>query len=229
MTSPMTGMEAQRDRMVSQQIAGRGIRDPQVLAAMREVPREAFVADNYREFAYDDGPLPILEGQTISQPYVVALMIELLKLQYTHRVLEIGTGSGYAAAVLSRIASEVFSVERVASLVDYAENNIEALGYDNVWVLHGDGTLGWPEHSRYDAIIVAAGGPSVPEALRDQLAIGGRIIMPVGREQRSQRLVQVVRESEQDFEEKKLSYVRFVPLIGKQGWKKEKRRWTDFF
>ena len=225
----MTGMETQRDRMVDQQIAGRGIHDPLVLAAMREVPREAFVAENYSEFAYDDGPLPILEGQTISQPYVVALMIELLKLQPSDRVLEIGTGSGYAAAILSRIASEVYSVERVASLVDYAQNNIDALGYGNVWVLHGDGTLGWSEHSPYDAIIVAAGGPSVPKALRDQLAIGGRIIMPVGREQRSQRLVQVVRESELDFEEKKLSYVRFVPLIGKQGWEKEKRRWTDFF
>jgi protein-L-isoaspartate(D-aspartate) O-methyltransferase len=222
-------MDIQRDRMVSQQIAGRGIHDPLVLAAMRDVPREAFVAENYGEFAYDDGPLPILEGQTISQPYVVALMIELLKLQHSDRVLEIGTGSGYAAAILSRIASEVYTVERVASLVDYARNNIEALGYGNVWVLHGDGTLGWPEHSPYDAIIVAAGGPSVPKALKDQLSIGGRIIMPVGREQRSQRLVQVVRESEQDFEEKKLSYVRFVPLIGKQGWEKEKRRWTDFF
>jgi len=229
MTTPEPGMAKEREKMVARQIEGRGIRDPAVLAAMGMVPREAFVDERYRDYAYDDGPLPILEGQTISQPYVVALMIELLHLQHKDRVLEIGTGSGYAAAVLSRISSEVYTVERVTSLVDFARTNIDALGYGNVSVLHGDGTLGWPEHSPYDGIIVAAGGPSVPEALRNQLAIGGRIIMPVGREQRSQRLVQVVRESEHDFEEKKLSYVRFVPLIGKQGWEKEKRRWTDFF
>ena len=229
MTDPQSGMETRRERMVDHQIEGRGIRDPLVIAAMREVPREVFVTENHRDFAYDDGPLPIMEGQTISQPYVVALMIELLKLQPSDRVLEIGTGSGYAAAVLSRIAAEVYTVERVSGLVDYAQAKIEVLGYENVWVRHGDGTLGWPEHAPYQAIIVAAGGPNVPQALKEQLDVGGRIIIPVGREQRSQRLVQVVRRSQDKFDEKKLSHVRFVPLIGKQGWEKEKRRWTNLF
>lgn len=233
MTSPETGpdpsLESSRERMVSQQLIGRGIHDPLVIAAMRQVPREAFVDEGYRQYAYDDGPLPILEGQTISQPYVVALMIELLRLSPADKVLEIGTGSGYAAAVLSRIAAEVFTVERVSSLVKYARGKIDSLGYENVQVKKGDGTLGWPEFAPYDAIIVAAGGPSVPSALKEQLSIGGRLIIPVGREQRAQRLVQVHRVAEDNFNEKKLSHVRFVPLIGEEGWEKERRSWTDFF
>jgi protein-L-isoaspartate(D-aspartate) O-methyltransferase len=147
----------------------------------------------------------------------------------TDKVLEIGAGSGYAAAVLSRIAAEVFTVERVSSLVKYAQKNIESLGYDNIRVKQGDGTLGWPEFAPYEAIIVAAGGPSVPSALKEQLSIGGRLIIPVGGEQRAQRLVEVIKVDKGKTKEKKLSYVRFVPLIGNQGWEKERRRWTDFF
>ena len=231
-TSPDSGAEASlessRKRMVSQQLTGRGIHDPLVIAAMEEVPREAFVDEGYRQYAYDDGPLPILEGQTISQPYVVAFMIEQLRLSPMDRVLEIGTGSGYAAAVISRIAAEVYTVERVSSLVEFARKNFEYLGYSNVQVKEGDGTLGWPEFAPYEAIIVAAGGPAVPPALKEQLAVGGRLIIPVGREQRAQRLVRVNKVGADEYKEKKLSYVRFVPLIGEQAWEKERRRWTDF-
>jgi protein-L-isoaspartate(D-aspartate) O-methyltransferase len=222
-------MEQQREEMVSRQIAGRGIHDPKVLAAMREVPREAFVRQDQRDFSYDDGPLPILEGQTISQPYVVALMIQELEIGAEDRVLEIGTGSGYAAAIISRMAADVYTVERIESLVDFARQNLEALGYDNVHVQLGDGTLGWSEHAPYDAIIVAAGGPEVPESLKEQLAIGGRLIIPVGSEQRAQRLIKVTRKTEEDYELVSLSHVRFVPLIGEEGWEKEKRKWYDVF
>lgn len=229
MASPEPNMEKEREQMVARQIEGRGLRDPAILAAMREVPREAFVSERHRQFAYDDGPLPILEGQTISQPYVVALMIQMLYLKPEDRVLEIGTGSGYAAAILSRIASEVHTVERVVSLVQYAQQNLAAVGYENVHVHHGDGTLGWPEYAPYDAIIVAAGGPQIPQALKDQLAVGGRLVMPVGSEQRAQRLVRLTRLDEDEYEQETLSHVRFVPLIGEQGWEKEERRWLDLF
>jgi protein-L-isoaspartate(D-aspartate) O-methyltransferase len=229
MASPEPNMEKEREQMVARQIEGRGLRDPAILAAMREVPREAFVSERHRQFAYDDGPLPILEGQTISQPYVVALMIQMLYLKPEDRVLEIGTGSGYAAAILSRIASEVHTVERVESLVHYAQQNLAAVGYENVHVHHGDGTLGWPEYAPYDAIIVAAGGPQIPQALKDQLAVGGRLVMPVGSEQRAQRLVRLTRLDEDEYEQETLSHVRFVPLIGEQGWEKEERRWLDLF
>jgi protein-L-isoaspartate(D-aspartate) O-methyltransferase len=156
-------------------------------------------------------------------------MIQMLHLKPEDRVLEIGTGSGYAAAILSRIASEVHTVERMESLVEYASKNLAALGYDNVFVHLGDGTLGWPENAPYDAIIVAAGGPNIPPALKEQLAIGGRLVMPVGSEQRAQRLVRLTRLAENDFERENLSHVRFVPLIGEQGWEKEERRWLDLF
>jgi protein-L-isoaspartate(D-aspartate) O-methyltransferase len=229
MASPEPNMEKEREQMVARQIEGRGLRDPAILAAMREVPREAFVSERHRQFAYDDGPLPILEGQTISQPYVVALMIQMLYLKPEDRVLEIGTGSGYAAAILSRIASEVHTVERVESLVQYAQQNLAAVGYKNVHVHLGDGTLGWPEYAPYDAIIVAAGGPQIPQALKDQLAVGGRLVMPVGSEQRAQRLVRLTRLDEDEYEQETLSHVRFVPLIGEQGWEKEERRWLDLF
>jgi len=229
MASPEPNMEKEREQMVARQIEGRGLRDPAILTAMREVPREAFVSERHRQFAYDDGPLPILEGQTISQPYVVALMIQMLYLKPEDRVLEIGTGSGYAAAILSRIASEVHTVERVESLVHYAQQNLAAVGYENVHVHHGDGTLGWPEYAPYDAIIVAAGGPQIPQALKDQLAVGGRLVMPVGSEQRAQRLVRLTRLDEDEYEQETLSHVRFVPLIGEQGWEKEERRWLDLF
>jgi len=229
MASSEPSMEQQREQMVAQQIEGRGLRDPAVLAAMRAVPREAFVTDSYRQFAYDDGPLPIAEGQTISQPYVVALMIEMLRLKPQDRVLEIGTGSGYAAAILSRIAAEVHTVERIEQLVDFARQNLSGLAYENVQVHLGDGSLGWPEEAPYDGIVVAAGGPKVPEALKKQLVIGGRLVMPVGSEQRAQRLVRLMRVEENEYDQENLSHVRFVPLIGRQAWDKESRKWLDFF
>jgi protein-L-isoaspartate(D-aspartate) O-methyltransferase len=169
-----------REHMVAAQIAGRGVRDPRVLDAMRQVPREVFVGEGMEEFAYEDSPLPIAEGQTISQPYIVALMIEAAEVGPGDNVLEIGTGSGYAAAVLSRIAGHVHSIERHRPLADLARRRFERLGYDNIEVHDGDGTLGWAAAAPYDAIIVTAGGPEVPEALRRQLKIGGRMIIPIG-------------------------------------------------
>ena len=219
----------QREKMVSRQIEGRGIYDAALLSAMREVPREAFVSEKYQDFAYDDGPLPILENQTISQPYVVALMIEALGLKAGDRVLEIGTGSGYAAAVLSRVVSEVYTVERIEALVQYSRKNIASVGYDNVFVHSGDGTLGWPEHAPYQGIVVSAGGPHVPVNLKKQLAIGGHLVIPIGKEQRSQTLVRLTRVDEKKFKERKMGLVRFVPLIGEQGWEKEDNRWFGLF
>jgi protein-L-isoaspartate(D-aspartate) O-methyltransferase len=168
-------LAADRERMVNRQIAARGVRDPRVLRAMREVPREQFVAPGLEEFAYEDSPLPIAEQQTISQPYIVALMIEAAEIGQGDKVLEIGTGSGYAAAVLSRIANEVYTIERHASLAQAAASRFARLGYRNIEVRRGDGTLGWPEAAPFDAIIVTAGGPEVPETLRRQLRIGGRL------------------------------------------------------
>jgi len=204
--------------MVDRQIAGRGVRDPRVLEAMRTVPREAFVSEHLAESAYDDSPLPIGEEQTISQPYVVALMTEALEIRPEDTVLEIGAGSGYSAAILSRIAAEVYTVERHASLAREAEERLARLGYANVHILHGDGTLGWPEHAPYDAIVVAAGGPAVPPALLDQLAEGGRLVIPIGPDPRNQDLVRVRRRAEGGTVRELLGPVRFVPLIGAQGW-----------
>ena len=212
---------AQRERMVDTDIAGRGIRDPWVLHAMRTVPREAFVSRSFQESAYDDGPLPIEQGQTISQPYVVALMTEVVQPKPGNRALEIGTGSGYAAAVLSTIVSEVYTVERLGRLARTAEQRLADLGFRNVHVLHGDGTLGWVEHAPYDAIIVTAGGPKVPPALLDQLAIGGRLVMPVGLAHRLQHLVRVTRRAFDDYAQEDLEPVAFVPLVGEQGWPDE--------
>ena len=204
--------------MVEKQIASRGVADRRVLDAMRAVPREAFVPAAAAEFAYEDTPLAIEEGQTISQPYVVALMTEALQLTPRDRVLEIGAGSGYAAAVLSRVAAEVYAMERHAVLAELARRRIRELGYHNVHILHGDGTLGCAEHAPYDAIVVAAGGPSVPEALRAQLVIGGRLVIPVGATRQEQELVRVTRTGENEYEQEGLGEVRFVPLIGMQGW-----------
>jgi protein-L-isoaspartate(D-aspartate) O-methyltransferase len=214
----MVGTEAQRLAMVRGQIEARGIRDPAVLRAMREVPREAFVPPDQAEFAYHDSPLPIAAGQTISQPYIVALMAAALEIEPANRVLEIGTGSGYAAAVLSRMADEVYTIERHAELAEGAGRALESLGYDNVHVLHSDGTRGWPDHAPFDAIVVAAGGPDVPRALLDQLAIGGRLVIPVGPTPRLQELVRVTRVSEDEFAREDLGGVRFVPLVGAEGW-----------
>jgi protein-L-isoaspartate(D-aspartate) O-methyltransferase len=207
-----------RARMVERQIAARGVSDRRVLDAMRQVPREAFVAEGFEEFAYEDHPLPIEQGQTISQPYIVALMIEAAEVQPSDNVLEIGTGSGYGAAVLSRIADKVFTVERHGLLAEAGRERLARLGYRNVEVRHGDGTLGWPEAAPFDAIIVTAGGPEVPETLRGQLKTGGRLVIPIGTLGREQRLVKVVRDGEHEFHEEDLGAVMFVPLIGAHGW-----------
>jgi protein-L-isoaspartate(D-aspartate) O-methyltransferase len=207
----------QRQAMVETQLMERGILDPAVLAAMRTVPREAFVPVDWRDYAYYDGPLPIAEGQTISQPYIVALMTQELQLTPHDRVLEVGTGSGYGAAVLSCIAAHVYTVERLHPLAVAARQRLRELGFHNVQVLAGNGTLGWPEHAPYDAIVVTAEGPSIPQALQAQLALGGRLIIPVGAPKR-QSLMRVIRHSETAFEQENLGEVRFVPLIGAQGW-----------
>jgi protein-L-isoaspartate(D-aspartate) O-methyltransferase len=204
--------------MVARDIAARGVRDVRVLAAMRKVAREAFVPDSLRELAYDDTPLPIGSGQTISQPYMVAFMIEALQLNGGEKVLEIGTGSGYAAAALAEIAGDVTTIERLRPLAEQAAERLARLGYRHVHVEQGDGTSGWAEHAPYDAIVVAAGAPQVPEPLKQQLAIGGRLVIPVGADQESQQLVRVTRESATGFATEEIAGVRFVPLIGEQGW-----------
>lgn len=207
-----------RHRMVDEQIETRGIRDPAVLEAMRAVPRDRFVHETQASDAYDDRPLPIGGGQTISQPYIVAVMTQALRPGSGDRVLEIGTGSGYAAAVLSRIVAEVYTVERVKGLAESAERRLRDLGYTNVHVHHGDGSVGWPEHAPYDGIVVTAGGPDVPRSLLQQLAIGGRLVMPVGPSPRWQRLVRVIRTNRDAYERELLEEVAFVPLIGAEGW-----------
>jgi protein-L-isoaspartate(D-aspartate) O-methyltransferase len=209
--------EKARERMITAQLGRRGVRDARVLDAMAGVPREAFVSAGTEEFAYEDRPLPIGEGQTISQPYIVAAIAEAAELKPTDRVLEVGAGSGYAAAILSRLASQVFAIERHASLTEAARARCHALGYHNITLKTGDGSTGWPEEAPFDAILVAAGAPKPPEALRRQLKIGGRLIVPVG-EVDEQRLLRIRRTDEEGFQEDDLGGVRFVPLIGAQGW-----------
>jgi len=204
--------------MVEQQVASRGVGSKLVLDAMRRVPRELFVPGPLRDLAYADGPLSIGEGQTISQPYIVALMVEALCLYGGEKVLEIGTGSGYAAAVLAEIAGQVYTIERIGQLAQKAETVLEEIGYDNVQVIEGDGTLGWPQQAPYDAIVVTAGGPEIPESLKNQLKAGGRLVIPVGADMYNQELLRVTRVSESEFRSENLEYVRFVPLIGAEGW-----------
>jgi protein-L-isoaspartate(D-aspartate) O-methyltransferase len=210
-----------RELMVTNQIAARGVRSAKVLDAMRKVPREQFLPEGLKEFAYEDSPLPIEAGQTISQPYIVAFMVEGLVLQGGEKVLEIGTGSGYAAAVLAEIAGEVYTIERIEELAKSATAALATAGYDNVHVLHADGTLGWPEHAPFDGIVVTAGGPEVPESLKQQLKTGGRMVIPVGRDRAFQELQRVTRTSETEFETEYLAAVRFVPLVGAEGWNTE--------
>ena len=207
-----------RENMVDHQIAARGVRSELILDAMRTVPREHFLPPDMQEFAYEDSPLPIDADQTISQPYIVALMVEALALSGGERVLEIGAGSGYAAAVLGRIAGDVYTVERIGQLAEKAASKLAELDYSNVHVLHGDGTLGWLDHAPYDGIIVTAGGPEVPESLKAQLKIGGRLVIPVGTDPRAQELVRVTRLSEHEYQTEDLADVRFVPLVGQEGW-----------
>jgi protein-L-isoaspartate(D-aspartate) O-methyltransferase len=207
-----------RRRMVERQIAARGITGELVLEAMRKVPRHEFVPAHLRAHAYDDGPLPIGEGQTISQPYIVALMTAALDLAGGERVLEIGTGCGYAAAVLAEIAGEVYTIERLAPLADRARQTLGRLGYGNVHVIVGDGTLGWPDAAPYAGIVVTASGPGVPDALKEQLAIGGKLVIPVEHGGGFQYLERITRIAEGEYETASLGGVRFVRLIGAQGW-----------
>jgi protein-L-isoaspartate(D-aspartate) O-methyltransferase len=209
---------AARALMVERQLARRGVRAESVLNAMREVPRERFVSDEMQPFAYLDSPLPIGAGQTISQPFIVAAMIEAAAVGREDRVLEIGAGSGYAAAVLSRIAKAVFAIERHADLAASAAARLKAIGYDNVEVRAGDGTLGLAEKAPFDVIIVSAGGPSIPRALQAQLNLGGRLVMPVGAAA-DQRLMRITRVSAAHFEQDDLGGVAFVPLVGAWGWR----------
>jgi protein-L-isoaspartate(D-aspartate) O-methyltransferase len=204
--------------MVARHLATRGIRDELVLAAMGTVPREVFVPESLADFAYEDSALPIEAGQTISQPYIVARMIELLELQPTDKVLEIGAGSGFAAAALSRIASKVYAIERYKVLADQARARLKKLGYTNVEIIHADGTLGWPDQAPYDTILVSAGAPKVPQALKLQLTRGGRLVIPVGRDVH-QSLLLVRRVGDDEFEEEDHGAVTFVPLIGEEGWR----------
>ncbi|HYV87560.1 MAG TPA: protein-L-isoaspartate(D-aspartate) O-methyltransferase [Candidatus Polarisedimenticolia bacterium] len=208
--------EKRREAMI-RLIAARGVTDPHVLEAMRTVPREAFVPEPLAAFAYEDAPLPIEAGQTISQPFIVALMIEAAAIQPGDCVLEIGAGSGYSAAVMSRIADRVHAIDRHQELADLASERLARLGYDNVVIQTGDGTKGWPEKAPFDVIVVTAGGPSVPRPLCEQLAIGGRLIIPVG-DADQQNLLRITRTGPDDFEETDLGGVRFVPLIGAHGW-----------
>ena len=217
----MNKFENLRGQMIDYQLAARGLRDQAVLNAVNAVPREEFVPTELVEFAYSDSPLPIAASQTISQPYIVALMTAALELKTDERVLEVGTGSGYAAAVLAEIAKEVYTIERHKILADTARAKLEELAYNNIRVLYGDGTLGWPEHAPFDAIVVAAGGPEVPEILKRQLAIGGRLVIPVGTSLRTQKLLRVRRISEHEFQQEDLGGVRFVPLIDAAGWEDE--------
>jgi protein-L-isoaspartate(D-aspartate) O-methyltransferase len=218
----MLDLARARNRMVDVQIARRGVRDAHVLDAMRHVPREHFVEKSLKESAYEDLPLPIGEQQTVSQPFMVAMMIEAAKVGPGDRVLEIGTGSGYAAAVLSLIASEVYTVERYRSLADEAQRRFTELGYANITARTGDGTLGWPEAAPFDAIVVAAGSPDVPSPLKEQLAIGGRLVIPVGDQDRRQTLVKITRTGGDSFEEEDLGAVMFVPLVGERGWREDR-------
>lgn len=206
-----------RRAMLDHQLRGRGIRDLRVLAAFAHVPREAFVAPELRARAYDDAPLPIGDAQTISQPYVVALAAEALALTGGEHVLEIGTGCGYAAAILGTLAAEVHTVERIPALAESARLRLAQLFYSNVYVHGADGTLGWPPRAPYDGIAVSAGAPTAPRSLLQQLKIGGRLVIPTG-PLTDQHLKLVIRAGEDRYEEHDLGEVRFVPLYGVEGW-----------
>lgn len=203
--------------MVKEQIELRGVKDKRVLDAMRKVPRHLFVPKEYLSEAYDDHPVPIGEGQTISQPYIVALMTSLLELKGEERVLEIGTGSGYQTAILAELAREVFSVERIDSLAKSAEKRLRELGYSNVKIKIDDGSLGWEEHSPYDAIIVTAAAPKVPRPLLKQLKVGGRLVIPIG-DRFFQSLYRYIKKDEETVESQDFGGCVFVPLRGKEGW-----------
>lgn len=215
-----------RERMVEEQLRGRDITDPRVLQAVGAVPRHRFVPEDLRDQAYADGPVRLDHGQTISQPYIVGLMSQLLELRGSETVLEIGTGSGYQAAVLSRLAKQVYTLERVPELASAAANRLKELGYTNVEVIEGDGSAGLPEHAPYPAIVVTAAAPRVPGPLKDQLEVGGRLVLPVG-SQEGQMLEIWRRKSEDNFSQERVAPVAFVPLLGEHGWSSDERPfWT---
>ncbi|MCU0532262.1 MAG: protein-L-isoaspartate(D-aspartate) O-methyltransferase [Syntrophales bacterium] len=220
----MDRYEKQRKKMVDAQIRSRGIRDARVLRAMEKIPRHLFVDEGLIDQAYNDSPLPIGEKQTISQPYIVALMTEALELGGREKVLELGTGSGYQAAILAELADRVFTIERIASLAQKARRLLESLNYYNVVIRVGDGTYGWREESPFDVILVAAGSPSIPRMLVEQLAVGGRLVIPVGGRY-TQNLIKLTRLSENpdDVRQEDLGGCRFVNLIGEHGWKVEQQ------
>jgi protein-L-isoaspartate(D-aspartate) O-methyltransferase len=209
-----------REKMVREQIADRGVRDPRVLEAMRKVPRHLFVPEELRDRSYEDSPLPIGNGQTISQPYMVAWMTDLLRLKEGDRVLEVGTGSGYQAAILCELAYRVYTIEVDAALAARAEETVRSFGYKNLLVKVGDGTEGWQEEAPFDAITVTAGAPSVPQPLLDQLALGGRMVIPVG-SKTMQMLTLITREAG-GFRTSQEGSCVFVPLLGKFGWKQRR-------
>ena len=214
----MTDFASEREAMVERQLRRRGITEPEILDAFRAVPREAFVGEHYAHLAYGDHPLPIEADQTISQPYIVALMIQAAEIKPGDKVLEVGSGSGYAAAVISRIAAKVVGIERQHQLVEVARERLRRLGYDNVAIVEGDGTKGQSEHAPYDAILAAASGSHVPQSLIDQLAPAGRLVMPVGEPGWIQKLVKVTKRADGSLQQSDLGDVRFVPLIGEEGW-----------
>jgi len=218
MAETMTDFAGLRERMIERQIAARGIRDPAILEAFRAVTRESFVDEMHQQWAYDDHPLPIEAGQTISQPYIVALMIQAAGIRNGDIVLEVGAGSGYAAAVISRIAAKVIGIERKHDLVDIARQRLRRLGYSNVEIIEGDGTTGCRDQAPFDAILAAASGSHVPRALVEQLAPGGRLVMPIGDPSSVQELVKVTKQENGILKQESLGQVRFVPLIGEEGW-----------
>jgi protein-L-isoaspartate(D-aspartate) O-methyltransferase len=219
MIETMTDFTAEREAMVERHLKRRGIADQAILDAFLAVPREAFVGPDYAHLAYGDHPLPIEAGQTISQPYIVGLMIQAAGIKSGDKVLEVGAGSGYAAAVISRIAGKVIAIERQHDLIEIARERIRRLGYDNIEIVEGDGTKGCPDHAPFDAILAAASGSHVPKPLIEQLADGGRIVMPVGDPGWVQELVKVTKGPNGQLIQENLGSVRFVPLIGEEGWK----------
>ena len=219
MAETMTDYAAEREAMVERQLRRRGIIEPDILDAFRAVPREQFVGEAQRQWAYDDHPLPIEAGQTISQPYIVALMIQAAAIRPGDKVLEVGAGSGYAAAVISRIAGRVIGIERQHDLVEVARERLKRLGYHNVEIVEGDGTKGCPDHAPFDAILAAASGSHVPKALIAQLAPNGRLVMPIGEPGWVQELIKVTKQEDGILKQENLGGVRFVPLIGEEGWK----------
>jgi protein-L-isoaspartate(D-aspartate) O-methyltransferase len=219
MATTMTNYAAEREEMVERQLRRRGITEPHILDAFRAVPREAFIGADYAHLAYGDHPLPIEANQTISQPYIVALMIQAAAIKPGDTVLEVGSGSGYAAAVVSRIAARVIGIERQHDLVEVARERLRRLGFDNVEIIEGDGTKGCREHAPFDAILAAASGSHVPRPLVEQLAPRGRIVMPVGEPGWIQELIKVTKNEDGTLVQEGLGEVRFVPLIGEEGWK----------